>query len=112
MAEPINNDTYPERRIKHRIICDNPAVVKDRLTQGKDFSDTGRVLNLSSAGMFVVANQEIQKDTEVIVRIAIPSGSLKWGTSKLNTVGNVVRDEIQSDGKVGLAIKFQGFKFM
>ncbi len=112
MKEPINYDTYPDRRDKQRIICDHPAVLQDRLTQGKNFSDYVRVLNLSTVGMFVVANHEIQKDSEVIVRVEFPTGSLKWGTSKLNMVGNVVRGEIQSDGKVGLAIKFQDPKFL
>ena len=112
MIEQINNYTYPERRIKQRIICDNPALLQDRLTRGNIYSVNGRVLNLSSGGMFLVTNQQIQNDTEVIVKVAFPTGSLKWGTSNLNMVGRVVRGEIQSDGKMGLAIKFQGYKFL
>ena len=67
---------------------------------------------MSSGGMFVVISQEIQKNTEIIVRTAFPTGSQKWGTTNLEMVGNVVRDEVQSDGKVGLGIKFEGIKFL
>jgi len=111
-AESINNDTYPERRMKQRVICDFPAIVQDHLTRGKRLSVNGRVTNMSSVGIFVVTSQEIQQDTEVIVKITFPTGSQKWGTTDLEVVGNVVRYEIQSDDKVGLGIKFERYKFL
>jgi len=49
---------------------------------------------------------------EVIVRIAIPTGSLKWEIANLDTIENVTRSEIQSDRTVGLAIKFHDYKFL
>lgn len=67
---------------------------------------------MSSGGMFIVINQEIQKDTEVIVKTAFPTGSQKWGSTNLKMVGHVVRSEIQSDGKIGLGIKLKGKKFL
>ena len=112
MTELINSDRYPERRRNQRIICDNPALVQDKLTRGKNYSITGRVTNMSSGGMFIVINQEIQKDTEVIVKTAFPTGSQKWGSTNLKMVGHVVRSEIQSDGKIGLGIKLKGKKFL
>lgn len=112
MEESLKNDTYTERRMKQRFICDNPAFVQDSLTQGKTISVNGRVTNMSSVGMFVVTSQEIPKDTEVIVKITFPTGSQSWGTTNLEAVGNVVRCETQSDGKVGLAIKFETYKFL
>jgi hypothetical protein len=112
MGQAINKALYPERRTKERINCDYPAMVQGHDPQGNQFSENGRVINLSASGIMVVARQPIQTNTEVVVRIAFPTGSLKWGTADLSTKGNVIRSEVQSDGKIGLGIKFHDYKFM
>jgi hypothetical protein len=112
MVQAINKALYPERRTKERINCDLPAKVQGCDPQGKKFSEIGRVINLSASGMMVVASQPIQKNAEVEVRIAFPTGSLKWGTANLATKGNVIRSEVQSDGTIGLGIAFHEYKFM
>jgi len=112
MGQTINKALYPERRMKARINCDYAAKVEGRGTLGRKFSANGRVINLSAGGIFMVSSQPIQNNTDVIVRIAFPTGSLKWGTANLDTIGNVIRSEIQSDGTVGLAIKFHDYKFL
>ena len=85
--------------------------MRGRDAQGKKYEETARVINLSSSGIFVLIGRLIQPGEEVSVRITLPTGSLTWGTSKLATIGNVVRSELQSDEAVGIAIKFQAYKF-
>lgn len=112
MNQNVGKALVSERRTKFRIICDYPAVVKGYDSQGQKFAEKARVINLSTCGIFVVTKRSIQNETEVYVKIALPTGSLEWGTSKLLTSGIVIRNEFQSDGSVGLAIKFQRYKFL
>jgi len=112
MEPVISKALVTERRTKHRLNCDYPAVVKGYDAQGVKFAEKARVINLSTSGIFVVTKRSIRNETEVYVKIAFPTGSLEWGTSKLATSGKVVRNEFQSDGSVGIAIKFQSYKFL
>ena len=112
MTEPINSDSYPERRMNQRITCDNPALGQDKLTRGKIIQLMAGWINMSSGGMFVVDNQEIQKDTKVIVKAAFPTRSQKWGTTNLKMVDYGVHSEVQSDGKIGLGTKFKKYEFL
>ena len=110
--EPIDTALFPERRAKPRINSDYPAIVEGLDPQEGKFVEKARVINLSSGGAFVVTHRSIQNDAEVQVKIALPTGSPEWGTSDLETSGNVVRSEQQLDGAVGIAIKFQGYTFL
>lgn len=112
MGQTIDKSFYSERRNKERMVCDLPATVKCYDQQGREFSDEGRVLNLSASGLGMLTKMEVQKNTEVIVIIGIPTGSAKWGVSNLATKGNVIRSEIQSNENVSLGIKFYDYKFL
>jgi hypothetical protein len=52
----------------------------------------------------MLPNLFIQKALELSVKITFPTGSLKWGTSKLVINGVVVRTEALSEGVLGIAI--------
>jgi hypothetical protein len=110
MEQIVNETLFPERRMKPRINCDYPALMKGRDALGQIFAENARAINLSASGVYLVTQRSIQNNTEVHVKIALPTGSLEWGTSNLGTSGNVVRNEVQSDGAVGIAIKFHGYK--
>ena len=112
MEQFINNTPNIERRGKHRITCDYPAMVKGRDRLGQNFVEQGRVVNLSSTGIFLVIGRNVEKDAEITVKIALPTGSLVWGTSNLATSGIVVRNETQTDGGSGIAVKFHGYRFL
>jgi len=112
MDKTISNSLFPEKRTKPRINCDYPATVWGLDEHGQKFIDEARVTNLSSSGALAVSKRSIPNGAEVYVKIAISSGSLEWGTSNLATRGNVVRNEPQSDGAIGIAIKFQKYKFL
>jgi hypothetical protein len=112
MEQIVSKTLFSERRMKPRINCDYPAILQGRDALDRKFAENARVINLSASGIFVVTQCSIQNNTEVQVKIALPTRSLKWGTSNLATSGNVVRNELQSDGAVGIAIHFQGYKFL
>lgn len=112
MNKSLSKAFVAERRTKPRIICDYSAVVKGYDEQDLKFAEQARVINLSKSGIFLVTKRAIRPETEVYVKIALPTGSLEWGTSDLLTSGIVTRNEFQSDGNVGIAIKFQHYKFL
>jgi hypothetical protein len=59
----------------------------------------------------MLIDRYIEKDQELLVKIAFPTGSLKWGTSNLATIGGVVRTDFL-DNVIGVAIKFQHYRFL
>ncbi len=101
-----------EKRAKTRIKCDYLATVRGLDARGNESIQNARVINLSTGGIFIVAQQPIQNNSEVHVNIALGTGSHALGTSRLATRGNVIRNELQADGAVGLAIQFQGYAFL
>ena len=104
--------SFPDRRIKPRMKCNYPAVVQGYDYDGKKFKEKGRVINLSRSGIYVLLNQAIPDCNEASIRIALPTGILEFGTSKLDTSGTVVRREQRVDGASGVAIKFQNVRFL
>jgi hypothetical protein len=112
MEQNISQDRFPERRTKPRINCDYPAIFQGNDGKGGKFSEKVRVVNISTSGVFIVARSLIENDTEVFVKIKLPTGSLVWGISRLATKGNVIRSEQQPDGTIGIAIRFHNYKFL
>jgi len=107
-----NNNFFVERRGKLRMKCAYPAMVHDFSTVGKKFEENATVLNLSASGIYVLLNYIIQKGQELSVKIAFPTGSLEWGSSKLSMNGVVVRTEALSEGLSGVAINFKHNRFI
>jgi hypothetical protein len=103
---------FLERRLKPRMKCNYPAMIQGQDGGGKKFKEKGRVVNLSRGGNFVLLNQPIPDCYEVSVHIALPTGILEYGSSKLVTNGTVVRREPCLDGTFGVAIKFQNVRFL
>ena len=108
----ISNTQFVERRVKPRIACNYPAVVKGHDTCGKKFEQDGRVINLSRGGAYALLRHPINDGDVLYVQIAFPTGSLLWGTPKMATSAVVVRSEMKVDGVVGIAIQFVSFKFL
>ena len=65
MEQNFSNPLFLERRTKHRINCDYPAIVQGRDRLKKNFAEKARVISLSSSGIFVVTNRSIQNNTEI-----------------------------------------------
>jgi hypothetical protein len=107
-----NNNFLVERRGKPRMKCAYPAMVHGLSAVGKKFEENATVLNLSASGIYVLLNYIIQKGQELSVKIAFPTGSLEWGSSKLSTNGVVVRTEALSEGVSGVAIIFKHNRFI
>ena len=103
---------FLERRLKPRMKCNYPAKIQGREGNGKKFEETGRVVNMSRNGIFVLMNRAISDSYQVSVQIALPTGILEYGSSKLITTGTVVRTEPCPDGTFGVAIKFQNVRYL
>jgi len=106
-----SDNVVTERRGKPRIKYAYPAMVRGCSTNGKKFEENSTVLNLSASGVYLLVNRLIQKSQELSVKIAIPTGSLKWGTYQLATTGVVVRADFP-ERTMGVAIKFEQHRFI
>jgi hypothetical protein len=111
MNQNANNTAVSERRGKPRIKCAYSALVRGCLANGKKFEENATIINLSASGIYMLINRYINKGQELSIKIAFPTGSLKWGTSNLATTGSVVRLDFL-DNVMGVAIKFQHYRFL
>jgi hypothetical protein len=96
-----------EKRTNPRIACNFPATLESLRFPESDCIEEVRVVKWSSSGVLVLADQFYRKNAEVRVKIALTSGALEWGVSRLAAYGNVVRNELHCDGTISIAIKFQ-----
>ena len=101
-----------ERRVSERIQCRYSAIVRGSSGDGRKFEEFVTVLNLCACGAYLLINRNVEVGQNLSVRIAIPTGSLDFGSSKLATTAVAVRTEFFSEGVLGIAIKFQKFRFL
>jgi PilZ domain len=92
--------------------CSYQALVQGRDENGMRFKQKGEAVNLSRSGIFLILDGAIPECQEVSIRIILPTGHLEYGSSKLATVGTVVRRENRQDGALGIAIKFQNYRII
>lgn len=111
MEHNSSNSIVTDRRGKPRINCAYPAIVHGSSIDGKKFEENATAISLSASGVYILVNRYIQKGQELSVKIAFPTGSLKWGTAKLATSGVVVRSDFLED-TMGVAIKFVQYRFL
>jgi hypothetical protein len=104
--------TTTDRRVKPRIDCDYPAEVQGINGSGKKFQDQAKLVNLSASGLFLLVAREITNGSKVTVTIHLSDSTVNPETPKLATNGIVVRNEPQSTGMCGVAIKFQNYRFL
>jgi hypothetical protein len=110
LNQPIS--AIAERRGKPRMKCSYSAMVRGCSLDGKKFEENATVLNLSTSGVYMVLNRYIENGQDLSVKIAFPTGSLKWGSSKLTSIGVVVRTEALSEEILGVAVLFQRYRFV
>ncbi len=101
-----------ERRLKPRMSCNYPAILKNQ--EGSDFlfEEKGTAVNLSRSGVYILLNREIPTGTELSMRITFPTGVLEPGAPKLALRGTVVRGVTHSEMLYGIGVKIQDFRFM
>ncbi|HBG74618.1 MAG: hypothetical protein A2X25_11340 [Chloroflexi bacterium GWB2_49_20] len=112
MEQTGRKSLFPEKRTKPRMKCDYPVTMQWQNAQGQKFVETARVIDLSSSGALVATQCSIANEAEIHVKIALSSESPEWDSSQLATRGTVVRNEHLSDGAIGIAIKFQKYRFL
>jgi hypothetical protein len=106
------NQVISERRDKSRITCHFSAIVRGRDENGKAFEEQCSVINLSASGSCLLINRSIPIGDEIYIKIALPTGSLKLGTSKLATYGIVVRTEPYNMENFEVSVKFIQYRFL
>jgi hypothetical protein len=107
-----SNRSFVERRGKPRMKCAYPAMVRGLTSEGKKLEENATVLNLSASGVYILLTCLVKKGEDLSLKIAFPTGSLEWGISKLTSKGVVVRTEALSEGVLGVAVNFQGYRFI
>jgi hypothetical protein len=112
MEQSADRVVLLEKRYKPRINCSYPAIIRGYCASGKKFEESGTILNLGPGGAYLTVNRTIDIGQDLSVRIAFPTGSLEWGSTKLATAAVVVRTEPVSEGVLGVAIKFQHYRFV
>jgi hypothetical protein len=112
MNQTPGNEFFSERRGKSRITCNFAAIVRGRDENGMEFEENTKVIDLSASGTYLLLNHTVYSGKELSVRIALPTGSLELGTSKLATKGIVVRREPHTTGNFGIAVKFTHYRFL
>ncbi|PKN84469.1 MAG: hypothetical protein CVU46_14070 [Chloroflexi bacterium HGW-Chloroflexi-8] len=111
MNQIQGTNAFSEKRAKSRITCNFAAIVVGQDEKGREFEENARVVNMSASGIYMLLNRSIGAGEKLSVRIALPTGSLKLGSSKLLTDGNVVRVEPYTTGVMGIAVKFNHYRF-
>jgi hypothetical protein len=111
MDQTFTKTCIAEQRTKPRVNCDYSATIHSLDAQGQKFTQNARVINLSSSGVLLVAKRSFRKNAEIHLKIALADFPRTAETPMLATLGNVVRNELQPDGSIGIAIQFQANLF-
>jgi hypothetical protein len=101
-----------ERRAKPRIDCDYPAVVHLLDRKGNLVEEQGILRNLSAGGMYLSLPRRIAKGRDLTVSFRFSSKpSPKTSSVSVTASGVVVRNNTQTNGMFGLAIKLVHYRF-
>jgi hypothetical protein len=104
--------TILDRRRKPRTNCQYPATVQGQDEQGKKFEEPAKLANLSATGLYLWIHREVQQGPKIFVIVRLSNDLIKEATPCIATNGIVTRTEPQPDGVWGVAIKFQGYRFL
>ena len=111
VAQGCKMYTTPDRRVKPRIDCDYPAIIKGYDVDGTKYSDHAKLANLSAGGLFMLANRLIENGSRLAVTVLLSNSLIDKDAPKLATNGIVVRTEPQTNGTCGIAVKFYQYRF-
>ncbi len=103
--------TTSDRRLKPRITCDYPAVIKGRDGRGNKYEENGKLANLSASGLFMWVNRDIPPGSRLTITVYLSSPGLENKSHKLSTNCIVVRSEPQASEQCGVAVKFTSYRF-
>jgi len=102
----------PDRRIKPRIECDYPAVVEGCGADGVKYNDQARLVNLSASGLYMLTNRYIENGSKLAVTVFLSNSIDDHDAPRLVTNGVVVRSEPRANGKCGVAVLFNHYRFI
>ena len=101
-----------DRRGKPRIDCDYLANVVGVNGRGNQYTDDGKLKNLSASGLFLLVNRSIENGAKLSITVHLSELVFEPDAPKLATNGVVVRTEPNADGSWGVAVKFQNYRFL
>ncbi len=105
--------TIVERRRKPRINCQYQATVHGQDAKGKKFEETAKLANLSATGLYLWLKRDVQIGQKIFVIVLLNSEFAREATTpRIATNGIITRVEPQSDGVMGVAVKFQRYRFL
>ena len=103
---------HSDRRLTPRVECDYPVIVEGHDLEGNQYSENGKLANLSASGLFMKAYRNIENGTNLSVIVLLTTNLIEKDTPKIATTGIVVRTESQEDGSFGVAVKFKSYRFL
>ncbi|MBI5300649.1 MAG: PilZ domain-containing protein [Chloroflexi bacterium] len=101
-----------DRRSKPRVACAYSAVVRGIETQGARFQEAAQVRNLSASGLYLKLDHALTNGRALFVVFWFSSHANQADSAGLAVRGTVVRNEIQSDGSCGIAVRFRQHRFI
>ena len=101
-----------DRRVKPRIDCDCPAIIEAYDSDGINYSDQGKLVNLSASGLFMLVNRDIENGSKLSVTVHLSNSLIDTDEPKLAIKGIVVRIEPQTKRTCGVAVKFHHYRFL
>ncbi len=104
-------DIITDRRIKPRITCDYPAIIKGSDIRGNKYQENGKLANLSASGLYLWVNRNIEPGSKITITVLLSSTDMNKKAHSLSANGIVVRSEPQTDDAWGVAVKFTGYRF-
>ncbi len=98
----------PERRIKPRLECVCPAVVRGKDSSGGRFEEQATTANLSAGGVYLRMTRFVERGCALFVLVRFPVMSCENVVGPAIAIrGMVVRSEPGADGTYGLALRFE-----
>lgn len=104
--------TITERRNNLRIVCNYPAIVEGIDLQGKPYEENAKLANLSAGGLYMWINRNIVCGSKISVTILFSDTPIDINTPKIATKGILLRNEPQTNGTYGAAVKFVHYRFL
>jgi PilZ domain len=102
-----------ERRARQRMAIPYPARVRGINDQGQQFREDTILDNISMGGMYLQLSQCLVPGSQVTVAVRLsinPSG--EEPAPRLAAHGEVLRAEVQSNGRCGIAVQFKSRRIL
>lgn len=112
-ASLVPNNTQDERRVKPRLACNFPAVIRAHTRDSTLSQIKATVINISASGMYLSTQRHIQRGA--IIFLITRFSNFKQGKNTvpvIAAVAEVVRVTTKPNGEYGLGLRIRRFRFL